>query len=147
MIEICTRSITSSIEELLSYATSSYRVAEEYDKYVREESRKLYAMEEHKHFIGCIGIHFTETYCCEIKHIAVSPSKRGQGIGKRMIAFILERHSLQRIAAETDLEAVEFYKSCGFDITSLGEKYAGVERFWCEYNGGGNNDDYRNSGK
>lgn len=146
MIEIRTRSI-ASLEELLSYATSSYRVAEEYEKYLREESRKLYAMEENKHFIGCIGIDFTETYCCEIKHIAVSPSKRGLGIGKRMIDFILERHSLRQIAAETDLEAIGFYKNYGFDIASLGEKYAGVERFWCEYNRGEKNDDCGNSEK
>ncbi|WP_268921683.1 hypothetical protein [Metabacillus sediminilitoris] len=37
------------------------------------------------------------------------------------------------ITAETDKEAVVFYRNYGFKITSLGEKYPGVERFLCEY--------------
>ena len=36
------------------------------------------------------------------------------------------------ITAETDRDAVEFYWSSGFKVTSLGEKYPGVERFLCE---------------
>ena len=35
--------------------------------------------------------------------------------------------------AETDKDAVDFYRKLGFSVTSLGEKYPGVERFHCEY--------------
>ena len=68
---------------------------------------------------------------CEIKHIAVSPNHRGQGIGSKMISIIKVKHSLTFVFAETDKDAVNFYKNCGFKITSLGEKYPGVERFQC----------------
>ena len=37
------------------------------------------------------------------------------------------------IVAETDHEAVDFYRRYVFFITSLGEKYPGVERFLCQY--------------
>ncbi|WP_239984546.1 hypothetical protein [Lentibacillus sediminis] len=50
-----------------------------------------------------------------------------------MIKFICNKHSLQFISAETDKDAVVFYQNLGFQITSLGEKYPGVERFLCEY--------------
>jgi hypothetical protein len=33
------------------------------------------------------------------------------------------------IVAETDGEALGFYVANGFDVTSLGEKYPGVDRF------------------
>jgi len=49
-----------------------------------------------------------------------------------MIDFIIEKHSLSMISTETDQDAVNFYNKIGFSITSLGEKYPGVERFWCE---------------
>ena len=38
-------------------------------------------------------------------------------------------HQLTYIEAETDKEAVEFYKKIGFQVKSLGEKYPGIERF------------------
>jgi len=49
-----------------------------------------------------------------------------------MINYIASKYS--SIVAETDYEAVDFYRRYGFVITSLGEKYPGVERFLCQYN-------------
>ncbi|MCY1251522.1 hypothetical protein D9M72_652950 [compost metagenome] len=48
-----------------------------------------------------------------------------------MIRYVEEHHAFSSIYAETDQEAVLFYKNLGFHITSLGEKYPGVERFGC----------------
>jgi ribosomal protein S18 acetylase RimI-like enzyme len=48
-----------------------------------------------------------------------------------MIDFIIEKHSLSYVCTETDKDAVGFYRNYGFEITSLGEKYPGVERFLC----------------
>ncbi len=48
-----------------------------------------------------------------------------------MIKEIIRIHQLIYLEAETDCEAVEFYRKCGWIITSLGEKYPGVERFQC----------------
>ena len=44
------------------------------------------------------------------------------------IAVVL---GLIRLIAETDQEAVGFYRKCGFKVESLGELYPGVERFRC----------------
>jgi hypothetical protein len=35
--------------------------------------------------------------------------------------------------AETDADAVGFYRRCGLAVTSLGERFAGIERFRCEW--------------
>jgi ribosomal protein S18 acetylase RimI-like enzyme len=42
----------------------------------------------------------------------------------------LERR-LGTLEAETDSEALAFYRRIGFRVESLGEKYPGVERFRC----------------
>ncbi|HPH97803.1 MAG TPA: hypothetical protein PKW33_16525 [Anaerolineaceae bacterium] len=41
------------------------------------------------------------------------------------------RPGLAKLSAETDCEAVDFYRRCGFQMESLGEKYPGMERFRC----------------
>ncbi|QSF44504.1 GNAT family N-acetyltransferase [Paenibacillus tianjinensis] len=48
-----------------------------------------------------------------------------------MITEISKTAGIETITAETDHEAVGFYRNAGFAITSLGEQYPGVERFAC----------------
>jgi hypothetical protein len=48
-----------------------------------------------------------------------------------LVEAIREHFGSNEMAAETDAEAVGFYKRCGFRMQSLGEKYVGTERFWC----------------
>lgn len=48
-----------------------------------------------------------------------------------MIDELLMLEHLTELIAETDRDAVEFYRKYGFEIHSLGEKYPGVDRFHC----------------
>lgn len=48
-----------------------------------------------------------------------------------MVNYFSNKYLL--IYTETDNDAVDFYRKYGFEITSLGEKYPGVERFLCEF--------------
>jgi ribosomal protein S18 acetylase RimI-like enzyme len=61
---------------------------------------------------------------------------RGEGLGRRLINEILSLQGGSTIQAETDKDAVNFYRSCGFEVKSLGELYPGVERFVCTKKGG-----------
>ncbi|QDQ02203.1 GNAT family N-acetyltransferase [Lysinibacillus fusiformis] len=131
MKKVNAETIPPSISKLLSLATSQHKVEQEYEKYVTSLNRTLYSFDIAGEMVGCIGIEQISLFACEIKHIAVLAHQRGHGIGSKMIHYISEKYSL--ISAETDHEAVEFYRNCGFMITSLGEKYPGVERFLCEY--------------
>jgi len=118
--------------QLLSFATSHHRIESEMEKYERDPNRKLYGYVHEDELVGCIGIQLTSSSACEIKHIAVLPSFRGKAIGKQMVEFVISEYRLHRLFAETDMEAVDFYRRLGFSIVSLGEKYVGVERFYCE---------------
>ncbi|WP_391203911.1 GNAT family N-acetyltransferase [Psychrobacillus sp. L4] len=133
MKKISSITIHPKIRELFSYATSKDRVDLEYEKYIPSPEHKLYGLELQDKIVACIGITFINAASCEIKHIAVSPIVRGNNIGSQMIKFVCDKHSLSSIKAETDKGAVKFYEKNGFNITSLGEKYPGVERFFCEY--------------
>ncbi|HHK5535934.1 TPA: GNAT family N-acetyltransferase [Bacillus mobilis] len=80
---------------------------------------------------ACIGIEIIGANKARICHIAVVPQYRYKGIALQMIKEVLRLHQLTYVEAETDKEAVEFYKKIGFQVKSLGEKYPGVERFQC----------------
>lgn len=131
--EINAAILECSLQKLLSYATSPEKVTYEYEKYISFPNRKLYGIAKSEEFFACIGVEFLEASQCEIKHIAVSPEMRGQNIGSEMIDFICQSYPFHQIIAETDQQAVEFYRKYGFSVSSLGEKYPGVERFYCLY--------------
>jgi len=132
MKEINSIIIDPLIKRLLSYATSEEKVDEEYNKYICSPDRKLYSNGFNGEIISCIGIEIHNSSDGVIKHISVLPKERGSGIGSSMIRFICKEHDLNSISAETDKDAVLFYANFGFRITSLGEKYPGVERFLCK---------------
>ncbi|KJL06646.1 MULTISPECIES: GNAT family N-acetyltransferase [Priestia] len=133
MKEITSLAVSSAIKKLLSYATLEEKVDEEYKKYICLPSRKLYSIEINGGTVSCIGVEFFNAKEAVIKHIAVLPKERGKGIGSSMIRFLCKNYDIHSIFAETDKEAVNFYSNFGFQITSLGEKYLGVERFLCEF--------------
>jgi ribosomal protein S18 acetylase RimI-like enzyme len=67
-----------------------------------------------------------------IRHIAVAPGERGRGLGRRLVEALFELEPCAVLTAETDAEAVGFYRRCGFEVASLGDqRYPGVERFHC----------------
>ncbi|MFC5465001.1 GNAT family N-acetyltransferase [Lederbergia graminis] len=132
MKEVNSKTIHPAIQKLLSFATSEFKVNQEYERYLKSLNRKLYSFEVEGVLVGCIGIEIINVNECEIKHIAVSSDQRGKGIGSKMINYVNDKYPL--ISAETDNDAVGFYRNYGFKITSLGEKYPGVERFLCKFN-------------
>ncbi|WP_307194994.1 GNAT family N-acetyltransferase [Neobacillus niacini] len=116
--------IHPSIRKLLSLATSMEKVEIEYKNYINYPNRTLFAFQLEGENVGCIGVEISRLKLCEIKHIAVSSELRGKGIGSKMISFVLDMYP--SVFAETDSDAVEFYRKYGFKITSLGEKIP-----WC----------------
>ncbi|WP_232696107.1 GNAT family N-acetyltransferase [Brevibacillus daliensis] len=138
LIKMYSHIIEPSVRELLLYATSFEKVDQAYRKYLVSPNQHLFGFKKGNSIVGCIGIEL-HGYNGVIKHIAVSPEERGNGIGSKMITLICEKYSLTNISAETDKDAVEFYRKFGFKVTPLGEKYPGVERYLCECNNSINN--------
>lgn len=99
--------------------------------YRSDESLFLYGVVIQAELVGLIGVRADTTGEGVLRHIAVKPHLRGQGVGHAMIKHVMQIHNLVRLEAETDRDAVGFYQRAGFAVTSLGEKYPGVERFLC----------------
>ena len=51
----------------------------------------------------------------EIIGISVSEKLRHQGIGNRMIQYVMKFEGLERLEAQTDDDSIGFYRKCGFD--------------------------------
>ena len=93
---------------------------------------RLFASYRDGALVGVIGIELSAEGVGVIAQIAVAPASRHMGIGQAMINVAMRDLSLSVLRAETDDDAVGFYRSCGFQVRSLGEKYPGVERYLCE---------------
>lgn len=90
----------------------------------------LYGWVEDADLIGCIGFE-SRPEAAVIRSLVVAEDHRRSGVGRKMVKAALAKIEAPAIEAETDSEAVGFYRSLGFMTTSLGEKYPGVERFHC----------------
>lgn len=90
----------------------------------------LYGWFENGDLIGCIGLERQQDGAV-IRSLVVADEHRKQGIGRAMVEAALAHLDVPWLEAETDAEAVDFYRRLGFTTTSLGERYPGVERFRC----------------
>ena len=101
--------------------------------YKERDDWKLYGLEEDGELIGIAGFQAQADGAIELMHLAVKPEHRRKGYGRGVLLELLEQEKPSRVIAETDEEAVDFYRSVGFTVYSLGEKFPGVERFRCIY--------------
>lgn len=106
-------------------------VEEAIDRYARQANLFPYGVVCEGKLAGMIGIEANNKHGI-MHHIVVAPLWRRCGIGRLMIDEAVISLRLSLLEAETDAEAVNFYAECGFVIGSLGEKYAGRERFLCQ---------------
>ncbi|MNO31530.1 hypothetical protein D3C76_215050 [compost metagenome] len=122
-----------AVERLLAECmwAGAAEIAEEVDRYLTGDSRDLLGTFINGELAGLIGILYEPGKAMKLLHIAVQARLRGKGIGRAMIEEIRKCKGNVLLQAETDLDAVGFYRNSGFVVTSLGEKYPGVERFSC----------------
>jgi ribosomal protein S18 acetylase RimI-like enzyme len=65
----------------------------------------------------------------ELKGLAVAPEYRRQGHGRHCLYDALLRSGRKPLVVETDDDAVEFYKHCGFKIVGKRKLPNGVTRY------------------
>lgn len=112
----------------------------EYEQYRTVPERHLYGWldEDTGTFAGVLGITIqnrnadtNRATCHIISHLSVLPELQAKGIGRSMLDGYVQKHPGIDVYAETDHDAVEFYRRCGFEVVALGEYYPGVMRFGC----------------
>ncbi|GMK37172.1 hypothetical protein PCCS19_02250 [Paenibacillus sp. CCS19] len=133
MINLKNYEYLTEVKSLLAECmmAGSDKIEQELLKYSEEDSRILFGRLINNELVGLVGIIQISAAEVELKHIAVKSEFKNQGIGRKMILEYLQNSRTVKMIAETDKDAVNFYRKIGFEITSLGEKYPGVERFKC----------------
>lgn len=81
--------------------------------------------------VALIGLERVSQEAARIRGIAVDPGRQREGIGRALVCALRSRTPGLTLYAETDHDALRFYRACGFEATSLGEKYPEAERFEC----------------
>ncbi len=99
--------------------------------FATQAEKELYACIDGGRMAGLVALDHVTSPTVTICQVGVHPSVRRRGIGRRMVGHGAGVHALGVLQAETDLDAVDFYRRLGFTVQSLGEKYPGIERFCC----------------
>jgi ribosomal protein S18 acetylase RimI-like enzyme len=98
--------------------------------YLRDANHRLWVLEDGGRSVGLVGVRLGDP--AEITHVAVGPAERGRGYGAELIASLrLLCPGVTTWYAETDDDAVGFYRRLGFFIKALPPKYPGVTRYGC----------------
>ena len=129
-VDIKARLEDSAVQRIWALAVfdaSAESMAREVVAYQAHSGWQFFGWFEEDSLLGICGFTVHEDYV-EILHIAVAEQSQQRGIGRAMVTALRELHGL-RLEAETDDDAVEFYRRCGFTTTSIC-KYS-IRRWVC----------------
>ena len=101
-------------------------------KYQADDKVKVYAYLENGEYKGII-VFKTENNTAEILDIAVKPEYQGKGIGSMLIDYIFSKFAVSKIIAETDDDAIGFYRKYGFTVVDITVKFD-AKRYTCVKN-------------
>ena len=125
---------TYDIYQYCMYMPTQEKFKEKVGHYLRDHAIKIFACYSHNQIVSMMVVSLTEHDRAEIVGIAVDPSHRKQGIGSYMINQVRTNLNISSFYAETDHDAIEFYRKNGFNITEFSEIYKSetVTRYQCE---------------
>ncbi len=98
-------------------------------KYKIDDKTKAYAYSGNGDYKGILVFRI-EHKTAEILDIAVKPEHQGQGIGSKLIDFIFNSFNVDNVTAETDDDAIGFYKKYGFTIADTKVEFD-AKRYVC----------------
>jgi O-antigen ligase/ribosomal protein S18 acetylase RimI-like enzyme len=148
MVSIRTRLDSPEVRELVNQLECpadirEAKTAEILAEYRQHPDQRILGLESEGKLVGLIGLRRATLTEVVIGHIVVRRDWPRLGLGREIIANVCRMYPSANIVAETDRDAVEFYRNLGFEIKSVGEQYPGVERFRCALNAASNKKDYR----
>ena len=120
-------SVVREIMAQSSFDQSREAMDRKAEEFYRHVSWQLYGWIEDEEIVGICGFVVYRDYI-EILNIAVAQHAQRKGIGSRMITELWNKYKIT-IKAETDDDAVDFYRKCGFSTIEI-SKY-NVRRWTC----------------
>ena len=81
--------------------------------------------------IGLLGAVEIAAGSFVVRLIVVDSDYRMKEVGRQLMDMLVNLPDCETVEAETDDDAVGFYRALAFRVSSLGEKYPGVVRYRC----------------
>ena len=102
------------------------------EQWLQDERIKVYAAVEENRLLGMIVL-CIQGQQAEIVGISVCPQERHRGIGSWLIEWAMQKYNLTSLTAQTDGEAVGFYRKVGFTTKEERVQYGtqSVLRYRC----------------
>lgn len=111
------------------YNPTPERLKHRAEEYAADSNVKAYACKNSEKYIGIVVLK-TENDTAEILDIAVKPKYRKHGIGSMLIDYIFSKFAVSKITAETDNDAIGFYKKYGFIVADTKVEFD-TKRYVC----------------
>ena len=140
-IELCDVSSICDIKEIITepdilellapsvFNPTKERLLNRAIKYQEDENTNFYAYKDNGEYKGIVVFNIAKS-SATILDIAVKPEYQGQGIGSKLIDFIFDQFDVDNITAETDGDAIGFYKKYGFIVADTKVKFD-IKRYTC----------------
>lgn len=123
-----------AVISLSMYMPTAEKLKNLADKYESDYTISAFACVDDGFVCGTIVLKRVTDNEFEIIGISTHPNRRKQGIASKLISYTACFLNCSVVTAETDDDAVDFYRKYGFKINSLGEKYPGIVRYRCVLN-------------
>ena len=101
------------------------------EKYLNNPNTHIYACRDGGKYIGIVVVEVVGTKAT-VLDIAVDEACRKQGVGSALLSFFIENFAIDKMIAETDDDAVGFYKKFGFTVTEIKTIY-NTRRYLCTF--------------
>ena len=134
IIDIKTIFNTPQILDVFStcmYMPTEAKLNERAAVYMNDDKCFIFGYRTTDGIISVAVFHLASNDVAELQGIATADEYRNTGAGRSLITHAMKSLALSDIYAETDDDAVGFYKNCGFEIEDLGFKYENHRRYKC----------------
>ncbi len=108
-----------AIHQLVAHYAEQGLLLPRAEEEIRRNISHFLVLEEKRHIVGCLSLERYGADLAEIRSIAISPERRGEGLGASLVEFALleaRRRGVARIFAVT--HAPQFFEQRGFVAAS-----------------------------
>lgn len=118
------------------YQPTEEKYRKKMTEWMEEKNIIVYAAMEENRIKGMVVFRFCQDNTAEVMGVAVHPAYRLQGIGSELIRQVAKEYGIEKIVAETDEQAVLFYRKTGFQTEKTERKFfeETVIRYICTWN-------------
>lgn len=130
IVDLTGRQVEPPVRRVLKLSHGSIEALDEACDHYRLGDWTFIGWKEGEYVLACAGAERLDAGTIGIRSIAVDSKWRHRGLGRELIDALAERLDAKQVVAETDDDAVGFYRRCGFVVEDAPPRF-GRARYWC----------------